>query len=337
MTNCYLCDSEAEIHGHDYGLRKIVRCEDCIYYEITTTALAKVRAPDFPNAMKTKLIRDIEDIANKGGEEDIRAKRLRLRLHLNPFFKDKSLVKITDFDVKRYQKHRQGEGAALGSINRELAVLSHLFTKAVEWKWIDHRPANIKRPKEDSGRTSYLTVEQIRRLLAAAKEDSNPHVYPFIVIGLETGMRRMEILSIRLEHIELERQHILVPSAKAGPRNQPITEHLARFLRGYIEAAEPGQEWLHPAPASKTGHTVAIEKPFRRVVAAAGLDPTEVVRHTLRHTAITHLVQEGVDLPTVQRISGHKTLSMVAKYSHQSGDHIRKAMERLDKRYRGTG
>ena len=51
-----------------------------------------------------------------------------------------------------------------------------------------------------------------------------------------------------------------------------------------------------------------IEKPFRRVVKTAGMNPKEVVRHTLRHTAITHLVQAGVDLPTVQRISGHKPL-----------------------------
>jgi len=73
-----------------------------------------------------------------------------------------------------------------------------------------------------------------------------------------------------------------------------------------------------------------VEKQFRRVVAAAGL---EVVRHTLRHTAITHLVQAGVDLPTVQRISGHKTLQMVVRYSHQNGEHIKSAMDALEERY----
>ena len=78
---------------------------------------------------------------------------------------------------------------------------------------------------------------------------------------------------------------------------------------------------------------ISIEKPFRRVVAAAGLDPKQVVRHTLRHTAITHLVQAGVDLPTVQRISGHKTMQMVARYSHQNGEHIREAMDKLAQRY----
>ena len=66
---------------------------------------------------------------------------------------------------------------------------------------------------------------------------------------------------------------------------------------------------------------------------AAGLAPTEVVRHTLRHTAITYLVQAGVDLPTVKRISGHKTLLMVERYAHHNGTHIQAAMDALEARY----
>ena len=54
----------------------------------------------------------------------------------------------------------------------------------------------------------------------------------------------------------------------------------------------------------------------------------------MRHTAITHLVQAGVDLPTVKHISGHKTLAMVERYAHQSGTHIAEALEKLDARYR---
>jgi len=150
-------------------------------------------------------------------------------------------------------------------------------------------------------------------------------------------MRRMEILSIRLEHINLERRTIYIPNAKAGAREQPVTEHLAEFLRGYMATALPGQEWLFPSIASATGHVVAIEKPFRRVVANAGLDTKEVVRHTLRHTAISHLVQAGVDLPTVKRISGHKSLATVERYVHQNREHIQAAMDKLEERYQNAG
>ena len=57
-----------------------------------------------------------------------------------------------------------------------------------------------------------------------------------------------------------------------------------------------------------------------------------ITRHTLRHTAITHLVQAGVDLPTVQRVSGHKTLQMVCRYSHQNQQHVQAALTKLDDR-----
>jgi integrase len=164
--------------------------------------------------------------------------------------------------------------------------------------------------------------------------DQNPQVYLFIMIGLETSMRRSEILGIRREHIDLDRLVIFIPKAKGGAREQPITVHLADFLRRHLDNTPAAQQWLFPSLTSATGHTTDIRKPFRRAVTAAGLDPDVVVRHTLRHTAITHLVQAGIDLPTVKRISGHKTLLMVERYAHANGEHIREAMSRLGERYR---
>jgi integrase len=202
----------------------------------------------------------------------------------------------------------------------------------MEWGWIDRRPAKIKRFREDNGRITYLTVEQIKRLVECAKMDANYQIYPFIVIGLETSMRLMEILSIRREDVDLQRRVIHIPKATTGSRIQPITVHLVDFLDGFLSNLPQGTPWLFPSIAAKDGHTVCIRKPFRRVIEAAGLNPDEIVRHTLRHTAITHLVQAGVDLPTVKRISGHKTLAMVERYAHQNGAHIRSAMDKLEER-----
>ena len=277
----------------------------------------------------------LEMLKQEGGK-DIKSKTNRLKCNLKPFFGDKPLAKISTFDIERYKKQRLEKNAAKGTINRELAVLSHLFSKGIEWKWINHNPATIKRLKEDAGRITYLTTEQIDRLIKAAIGDRFEQLYPFIVIGLGTSLRRSEILSIRIEDIDLEKQVIYIPQSKTGAREQPITSHLAEFLKEYINAAADEQEWFFPSAKSKSGHTVNVEKPWRRVVIAAGLDPVQVVRHTLRHTAITHLVQAGVDLPTVKRISGHKTLSMVERYSHQNGAHIKAAMDKLEARYRLT-
>lgn len=258
-----------------------------------------------------------------------------LRIHLKPFFGGFPLAKLCQFDLERYHKLRQDEKAKPATINRELTVLSHIMTKAEEWKWIDNRPVKIKRLKVEESRLIYLTPEQAKSLVHAASHDQNPHLYPFVVIGLETGMRKMEILGMKRTDVDTARRLIYIPEAKAGMREQPITSGLADYLQRYIESLHEESKWLFPCSASKTGHTVAIEKAFRRVVADAGL-PSAVCRHTLRHTAITHLVQSGVDLPTVARISGHKTLSMVAKYAHANGEHIQAATDKLERRYQHT-
>lgn len=274
----------------------------------------------------------MQKLEEEGGK-DLVAKKYRLEMHVLPFLGDITLNKICTFDIERYKKHRQTANAKPGTINRELSVISHIINKAIDWRWLDHKPCNIKKFKEDSGRIIYLTTEQIAKVLDEAKADQCPYIYPFIVIGLGTSMRRMEILSIQIKNIDLNRRIIFIPQAKAGAREQPIPQYLADFLRGYIGATKPDQIWLFPSKLSESGHVMNIEKQFRRVISNAGLDPKEVVRHTLRHTAITHLVQAGVDLPTVQRISGHKTLQMVVRYSHQNGEHIRSAMDALEQRY----
>lgn len=291
----------------------------------------------------------IEKLTEEGGK-DIKAKRRRLHQHLIPFFGKLPLSKISTFDIERYKQTRTRTKAipggekrkpkdasklkfvSKGTINRELAVLSHLFTKAEEWGWISSRPAKIKRFPEPPGRMVYLTAEQIRVLIDCAKQDQNRQIYPFIAIGLETSLRKMEILSIRRDHIDLERLVIYIPKSKGGVKEQPFTKHLAGMLAEYTATLPAETPWLFPSKQSKSGHTTDIRKAFCRAVIAAGLDPEEVVRHTLRHTAITHLVQAGVDLPTVKRISGHKTLIMVERYAHQNGAHIQAAMDKLEKK-----
>ena len=270
----------------------------------------------------------LQQIDGKG----IDRKKCQLDLHLKPFFKVKALSKIGSFDVERYKKHRVDQGASKATCNRELAVLSHLFSMGVEWGWLTHRPAKINRFKEDNGRIVYLTVEQCTRVLEAARGDVSPHIYLYSLIALGTSMRMSEILSIERTNVDVDKRRIYVPKAKAGAREQPMTAELAGYLKEYMETLPKGTPWLFPSISSKSGHLATIRKAHRRVVKAAGLDPDIVVRHTFRHTAITHLVQANVDLPTVQKISGHKTLAMVGRYSHANGAHIDAAMDKLETR-----
>lgn len=285
------------------------------------------------------LVKQYIDQLRQISGKNIERKEKQLETHVIPFFKNKPLSQINTFEIERFKNHLKVEfNYSDATVNQYLAVLSHFANKAIEWGWIQHKPYTVKKYKLNNARSKYLTSDQCQKLLDEASKDTYPIIYPFIMIALNTAMRRSEILEIRLDDIDLERHMIYIPKAKCGARVQPMTAKLAKYLAGYIPMVPKEnnglkQPWLFPSKLSKSGHYETIERPFRRVVLAAGMDPYEVLRHTLRHTAITHLVQSGVDLPTVMRISGHKSLSMVQRYSHQSGDHIDTAMEKLEKRY----
>ena len=99
--------------------------------------------------------------------------------------------------------------------------------------------------------------------------------------------------------------------------------------------ADDPERWIFPAlrpGLSRFGHRTHMGRPFKRAVERAGLDPTMITPHVMRHTAITNLVQSGVDLPTIQKISGHKTLGMVLRYTHVHGRHIDQAVKVLGRR-----
>jgi integrase len=269
------------------------------------------------------------DRLEETGGKNLVAKRRQLRLYLVPFFKNQRLDTISTFTVDRYKRRRLDIGATNGTINLELATLSHFLNCATEWGWLKFRPCKIRLLEKHQGRIVALTDEHAEALFGAAVADDDPYCWLFVAFGLNTAMRHREILRTRFDQLDLDTNRLFVPRAKGGRREQPITPQLAEILRGEIASREDKKGWIFPSPrpnASSSGHRDLMAKPFRRAVIRAGLNPRTVTPHVMRHTAITKLVQSGVDLPTIQSISGHKTLTMVLRYTHVHGTHIDKAI-----------
>ena len=264
------------------------------------------------------------------GGKNLTAKRRQLRLYLTPFFGSQRLDTITAFTVDRYKKRRKDAGAANGTINRELAILSHLFSKAVEWRWIKVKPCPVRKLSESKGRIVVLSDDEADALLRAAIADEDAYLWLFVAFGLNTAMRHGEILRARFDHLDFERRRLFIPQAKAGGREQPITPELSDILRKERETSDSA--WIFPTlrpKLTKHGHRLRMTRAFSRAVVRAGLDPAQVTPHVMRHTGITNLVEAGVDLPTIQRISGHKTLAMVLRYTHVHGCHIDQAIRAI--------
>jgi len=260
-----------------------------------------------------------------GGGKNIRVKRRQLRMYLVPHCGSLRLDGISEFAIDTYKKRRRDQGAANGTVNRELTTLSHLFYCAVEWLWIDRVPVRIGKRllAEGEGRIIALSEQQCEALMTAALASGHPDLWLFVAFGLNTAMRHDEIINARWEHLDLANRRLFIPKAKAGKREQPITAELAAILERERACRDDREGWVFPSPhmGTTTGRRGNLRRPFAKAVVRAGLDPA-VTPHVMRHTAITKLVQAGVDVPTIQRISGHKTIAMVLRYVHVHGQHI---------------
>ncbi|MBD3761464.1 site-specific integrase [Rhizorhabdus sp.] len=271
--------------------------------------------------------------------KNLKPKRQHFKNHLKPHFGTQRIDRLSEFAIKQYRKMRRGKGASDATINRELATLSHMLRSAVAWKWIraDQVPV-IEKQTEAQKPMAVLTDAQADNLMKGAVADQDGRLWLFVMFGLNAAMRHREILAVRYEHIDFEARRIFIPQAKAGEREQPITQALADALKQQQQMEKDSDGWVFPTAIpkqAKTGHRTNMARQFARAVERAKLDPSKVTPHTMRRTAITRLVRAGVDLPTIQRISGHKTLSMVLRYVHLHGDHIDSAMNALDRTISG--
>lgn len=154
--------------------------------------------------------------------------------HLISFFKGKYLYEVAPEMIEKYKATRL-EKVEPSPINRELACLKHMYTKAIAWGYVKINPAkSVKLFKEPPGRLRYLKPDEIDKLLAACPK----HIRPVVVTALNTGMRRGEILSLKWRHVDLENRKLTVANSKNNEsRVIPINQTLYRELQVLFKEA----------------------------------------------------------------------------------------------------
>jgi integrase len=294
----------------------------------------------FAKAGKEYLDR-LEETTGPGqkGFKDLPNKRRHIEAYLTPYFGTKRADQISGFLVQHYTRHRLDSGAKQATVNRELSTLSHMMNRLVDWKWIkdEDRPKIVK-GEEPRKKIVILTDETATALYNGAVADQDPLTWLFVIIGLNSAMRHSEILRIKWDDIDFEQRRIHLEEAKAGQRTQPISDSLTKMLKQERDQREDKTGWIFPTQSkgAKFPYRRTMHPQFERAAIRAKLDPSKVTPHVMRHTGITRLVKARVDLPTIQKISGHKTLAMVLRYVHLSDEHIDRAMAAIDTGMFGT-
>ena len=235
------------------------------------------------------------------------------------FFKRKRIDEISSWDVERFKAARVKE-VSKSTVNRELAVIKRLFTLAVDWNLVEKNPVKkvaMYRIEEKVMRV--LSQEEERKLIDAAA----PHFKPLIIVAINTGMRRGELLNLQWEQVDLQSSTITIKQSKSGKvRHIPINKKAQEALENLLEP-HTGHVFVFRGSPMK-----AVKTAFAGAVRRAGIQ--HCTQHSTRHTFATRLVLAGVDLATVMQLMGHASISTTMKYAHPSPPHKREAVERLD-------
>lgn len=229
--------------------------------------------------------------------------------------------------IEKYQSDILLKGNKPSTANRHLATIKHMFSKAVQWDMayeeILKKIRQVKLLPENNRRLRYLSKEECGVLI----DSCVPHLKPIVIMALNTGMRRGEILSLEwYKHVDLRHGFILLDVTKNGERRQiPINAASRRALQGVVRRIDSPYVFV-----SYTGKRLMdIKTSFRSAIRKAGIKDFRF--HDLRHTFASHLVMSGIDITTVKELLGHKTLAMTLRYAHLSPSHKVKAVDVLDK------
>jgi integrase len=232
---------------------------------------------------------------------------------------------LTTSIVRTHIKEREAAGAKPGTINKELGFLS----AAINAYNLDHstqlfNPVKGLKLREPEGRLRYLTRDEYARLVSV----TDGYLRDFIILGVQTGMRRGEINKLRWDRVDLEHGLINLRSedTKANkPRSIPINQEARKALeRRKVQGESP---YVFPGTKPPYEYLADPKKSFASACKQAGLH--DVTPHILRHTTASWMAMAGVPMLEIQKILGHSSMQVTMRYAHLAPGHLRSAVDAL--------
>ena len=255
----------------------------------------------------------------------LKAVRWVLNAQLLPTFGSLPLDQITHADVTRWfdEYSRKAPGGANHALNRLRRMLNH----AVECGHLETNPARSVKRNPRPKLTRFLSREEICRLHRVL--DRYGRARPSLVqqadvirLLLLTGCRRSEVLTLRWQDVDGDT--LTLVDAKTGPRRVFLNAPARAILERQPRSAS---EYVFPSPLVPGRPLSSNLRLWYSVRREAGIE--DVRLHDLRHTFASHAVLQGVPLPIVSRLLGHKQPSMTLRYAHVSNRETEAAAERI--------
>lgn len=237
---------------------------------------------------------------------------------------------ITPADIRKVVSEAR-EGSGRYEANRLRAVLSRMFTLAIQQNLRASNPCNgVERYREDQ-RWKYLPEEHVWALLAACDRYGDQNAADAIRLLLFTGARLQEVLKASWDQFDLEAGTWEKPShhTKTKIRHRvPLSKSALRLLRR-MRAEDFERVFLFPGRKLETPRA-DLNRPWKAICEAAGLNGYRL--HDLRRTTATFLLSDGTPLATVGKVLGHTQASTTARYAHLFQDAMQDGLDKAGER-----
>ena len=269
------------------------------------------------------------DLVLAGRSESTRKHYIGCAKRFVKFFM-RSPEQLGENEVRHFLLHLRQRNLSVGYYLQFLGALQFLFAVTLQRPDVTH---NIPWPKMRAPRRDVMTTDEVARLLHAAR---TPFWRVFLTTAYAAGLRRMEVAAIRAPDIDRAAGLLRVPHGKGDKaRDVMLDPELYLQLREHWRTQQLPGPWLFPARAGNrwADHPVGLGLASAAFRDAA--DTAKLTRHmtlrSLRAAFATHLLEDGIDVFTLQQLLGHERLETTSQYARVRTDRIRATPSPLSK------
>lgn len=234
-------------------------------------------------------------------------------------------------DVRDYLSQLEADGASPATQARRLSSLRQfykfLFAEAIR---MDNPVANLDSPRKARSLPKILSEDDVSMLLKTARREfenkqtlSSARLLALLEMLYATGLRTSELLDLPKNSLQRDRQFLVVAGKGGRERIVPLSDQSKLAVADYVDLLEQQKakygdsKWLFPS-RGKSGRLsrVRLFQQLKQLAVAAGIEPKRISAHVLRHAFATHLLANGADLRSVQKMLGHADISTTQIYTH---------------------
>lgn len=266
--------------------------------------------------------------------------RHRIRVWKDDPLAKKSLASLRGVDFAKWRDGRLKD-VKPATVRHDLEVISNLFNVARrEWgmEGLVNPIEGIRLPSPQNARSRVFYPGEEALLMTAlegperkvngqwGRGTGNPLIKPFVLLALETAMRRGELLALRWENVRLKDRVVYLPMTKNGQsRTVPLSTRAVEVL-GTLMRKLYGEVFDQlTANAVKLGFIRAVKRARKAYVENGGDDPrmlVDLTMHDLRHVAITRLAEHLPNIVELAAVSGHSDVRMLKRYYHPKAEEL---------------